>query len=200
VSALAQEGSKGSRTPGSRSPFRTQVGARSSMSAENRKKALWRPSPSEPRAQASTNSGDCEGSPLSFAAEGRRAFGGTDSAPSPLDFALGALTSCTQVTGQIVASGNPKIALGRWEVAVKANLDGAVLLKGSEGVSNFRDVDLTVSVETNLDGDVFARFTKEVEHRCPVTQLFRRSGVLVTTRWTAKPLAVAGADLTRFAS
>jgi uncharacterized OsmC-like protein len=37
-----------------------------------------------------------EGSPLSFAAEGRRAFGGTDSAPSPLDFALGALTSCTQ--------------------------------------------------------------------------------------------------------
>jgi putative redox protein len=77
-----------------------------------------------------------EGSPLSFAAEGHRAFGGTDSAPSPLDFALGAPTSCPQVTGQIVASGNPKIALGRWEVAVKANLDGAVLLKGGEGVSN----------------------------------------------------------------
>jgi putative redox protein len=74
-----------------------------------------------------------EGSPHSFAAEGHRAFGGTDSAPSPLDFALGALTSCTQVTGQIVARGNPKIALGRWEVAVKANLDGAVLLNGGEG-------------------------------------------------------------------
>jgi putative redox protein len=141
-----------------------------------------------------------EGSPLSFAAEGHRAFGGTDSAPSPLDFALGALTSCTQVTGQIVASGNPKIALGRWEVAVKANLDGAVLLKGGEGVSNFRDVDLAISVETNLDDDAFARFAKEVEHRCPVTQLFRRSGVSVTTRWTAKPLAEVGAELTRLAS
>jgi putative redox protein len=141
-----------------------------------------------------------EGSPHSFAAEGHRAFGGTDSAPSPLDFALGALTSCTQVTGQIVASGNPKIALGRWEIAVKANLDGAVLLNGGAGVSNFRDVDLAVSVETNLDDDAFAKFAKEVEHRCPVTQLFRRSGVSVTTHWTAKKLAQHSTEITRLAS
>jgi putative redox protein len=141
-----------------------------------------------------------EGSPHSFAAEGHSAFGGTDSAPSPLDFALGALTSCTQVTGQIVASGNSNIALGRWEIAVKANLDGAVLLNGGEGVSNFRDVDLAVSVETNLDDNAFAKFAKEVEHRCPVTQLFRRSGVSVTTHWTAKPLAQHRAELTRLAS
>jgi putative redox protein len=141
-----------------------------------------------------------EGSSLSFPAEGHRAFGGTDSAPSPLDFALGALTSCTQVTGQIVASGNRNIGLGRWEIAVKANLDGAVLLNGGEGVSNFRDVDLSVSVETNLDDDAFAKFAKEVEHRCPVTQLFRRSGVLVTTRWTAKPLAGKSVEITRLAS
>ena len=127
-----------------------------------------------------------EGGSLRFAAEGHRACGGTDSAPSPLDFALGALTSCTQVTGQIVASGKAGVSLGRWEVAVRANLDGAVLLHGGEGVSNFRDVDLTVSVETNLDGAAFDAFTEEVEHRCPVTQLFRRSGVAVRTHWTAK--------------
>ena len=137
-----------------------------------------------------------DGGTLSFAAEGHHAFGGTDSAPSPLDFALGALTSCTQVTGQIVASGNAAIVLGRWDVAVKAHLDGAVLLKGGEGVSNFRDLDLAISVETNLEGDAFAAFTKEVEHRCPVTQLFRRSGVDVTTRWVSKPLAEAVARST----
>jgi hypothetical protein len=33
-----------------------------------------------------------------------------------------------------------------------------------------------------------------------VTQLFRRSGVSVTTRWTAKPLAEQSAELTRLAS
>jgi putative redox protein len=113
---------------------------------------------------------------------------------------LGALTSCTQVTGQIVAGGNPKIALGRWEIAVKANLDGAVLLNGGAGVSNFRDVDLAVSVETNLDDDAFAKFAKEVEHRCPVTQLFRRSGVSVTTHWNAKKIAQHSTEITRPAS
>jgi putative redox protein len=136
-----------------------------------------------------------DGGPLSFAAEGHSAFGGTDSAPSPLDFALGALTSCTQVTGQIVASGDQAIKLGRWNVAVKANLDGGVLLNGGPGVSNFRDVDLSVAVETNLDERGFAKFVEEVEHRCPVTQLFRRSGVKVTTHWTAQPLANAAAKL-----
>ncbi len=67
-------------------------------------------------------------------------------------------------------------------------------------MSNFRDVDLEVSVETNLDDAAFAKFAKEVEHRCPVTQLFRRSGVSVTTRWSAKPLAEQSAELTRLAS
>ena len=102
-----------------------------------------------------------DGGPLSFGAEGHRAFGGTDSEPSPLDFALGALTSCTQVTGQIVASGDRSIELGRWKIAVKANLDGAVLLNGGPGVSNFRDVDLSISVETNLDESGFSKFVAE---------------------------------------
>ena len=141
-----------------------------------------------------------DGGPLAFAAEGHHAFGGTDSAPSPLDFALGALTSCTQVTAQIVASQKPAISLGRWDIAVKAHLDGAVLLKGGEGVSNFRDVDLTIAVETNLHGADFTAFAEEVEHRCPVTQLFRRSGVSVTTRWHARSLSHAVEVETRLAS
>jgi putative redox protein len=137
-----------------------------------------------------------DNSSLSFAAEGHRAFGGTDSAPSPLDYALAALSSCTQVTGQIVAGQNPAAKLGRWDISVKAHLDGAVLLGGGEGVSNFRDVDILIAVDTNLADADFAAFAKEVEHRCPVTQLFRRSGVTVTTRWSAKPLAnPANADL-----
>jgi uncharacterized OsmC-like protein len=138
--------------------------------------------------------------PLFFAADGRRAFGGSDAATSPVDFALGALMSSTQVTGQIVASGTPSILLGRWEVVVKGSVDRAFLREGGDGVSNFRDVELAVSVETNLDDDAFAEFSQDVERRCPVTQLFRRSGVSLTTRWTAKPLAETGAELTRLAS
>ncbi|AVM63146.1 MULTISPECIES: OsmC family protein [Dietzia] len=125
----------------------------------------------------------------SISAEGHSAFGGKDTAPSPLDYALAALASCTQVTGQIVAAGDKSISLGEWDVDLKAHLDNSVLVYGAEGVSNFRDVTVTVSVQTNLDEARFAEFAAEVERRCPIATLFRGSGVELTTEWTNRPLA-----------
>jgi len=113
------------------------------------------------------------------------AFGGHDSAPSPLAYALAALTSCTQVTSQIVAR-DLGLTLGQFSVTVDAKLDPTVLATGAEGVSNFSRLTLDVAVETDAATDEFAHFGREVERRCPVTQLFRRSGVDVTTSWTPK--------------
>lgn len=132
---------------------------------------------------------EIDGSPLRFSAEGHRSLGGTDTAPSPLDYALGSLTSCTQVTARIVASQNSAIELGQWHISLEARFDSSVLVSGAAGVSNFRDVDLTIDVETNLSGRDFAEFTAEVERRCPVTQLFRGSGVTLNSKWSAVPLA-----------
>jgi uncharacterized OsmC-like protein len=115
------------------------------------------------------------------------AFGGQDSAPSPLAYALAALTSCTQVTSQIVAR-DLGLTLGQFSVTVDAKLDPTVLATGVEGVSNFSRLTLDVAVETDAATDEFAQFGREVERRCPVTQLFRRSGVDVTTSWTPKAL------------
>jgi putative redox protein len=111
-------------------------------------------------------------------------FGGKDSAPSPLAYALAALTSCTQVTSQIVAKDHD-LKLGRFKVDVDARLDPTVLATGAEGVSNFTDLLLTVAIETDASPEAFQHFGAEVERRCPVTQLFRRSGVKVSTSWTS---------------
>lgn len=113
------------------------------------------------------------------------AFGGNDTAPSPLAYALAALTSCTQVTSQIVAR-DLGLTLGQFHVAVDAKLDPSVLATGAEGVSNFTRLTLDVTIETDAAADTFAHFGSEVERRCPVTQLFRRSGVDVKTSWTPK--------------
>jgi uncharacterized OsmC-like protein len=115
------------------------------------------------------------------------AFGGHDTAPSPLAYALAALTSCTQVTSQVVAR-DLGLTLGRFHVAVDAKLDPTVLATGAEGVSNFTRLTLDVSIETDAAPDAFAHFGSEVERRCPVTQLFRRSGVEVKTSWTPNAL------------
>jgi uncharacterized OsmC-like protein len=126
-----------------------------------------------------------DGSPHVIKADAHPAFGGADTAPSPLAYALAALTSCTQVTSQIVAR-DLGLTLGHFTVAVDAKLDPTVLATGAEGVSNFKRLTLDVTVETDAEPALFARFTSEVERRCPVSQLYRRSGVEVTSHWTAQ--------------
>jgi putative redox protein len=123
-----------------------------------------------------------------FAAEGHKLFGGTDSAPSPLDYVLGALISCTQITAQIVAN-QKNVELGSWDIALTSHLDNGIQVLGHEGLANFNDVTLNIEVETNLEGDEFESFKEEVERRCPLTQLFRRSGVEFSGQWVPKPLA-----------
>ena len=64
-----------------------------------------------------------------------------------------------------------------------------MLVYGEQGISNFRDVNVSVSVETNLSGEDFAQFTSEIERRCPITTLFRGSGVDYKTSWTNLPVS-----------
>jgi hypothetical protein len=47
-------------------------------------------------------------------------------------------------------------------------------------------------VETDAEPTPLARFTSEVDRRCPVSQLYRRSGVDVTSHWTAQNQVRAG--------
>jgi putative redox protein len=133
-----------------------------------------------------------DGSHHVIKADAHPAFGGHDSAPSPLAYALAALTSCTQVTSQIVAR-DLGLTLGKFTVAVDAKLDPRVLATGVEGVSNFTRLHLDVEIDTDAGAALFETFGREVERRCPVTQLFRRSGVDVTTNWRAKPPVQAAA-------
>ena len=116
------------------------------------------------------------------------AFGGKDEAPSPLFYALGALTSCNQVTAALVAK-DLGIALGTFTFTVQGDLDTLVLVKGEEGNSNFEKVSVDAIVETDATDEQFTTFVSEVERRCPVTQLFVRSGLEFHNNWKRTELA-----------
>ena len=122
-----------------------------------------------------------------FRSDTYAAFGGSDSAPSPLLYALGALSSCNQVTASLVAR-DLGIQLGRWTFDVRGDLDPAVLVTGADGDANFRAVHIAVSVETDASAEQFVRLSQETERRCPVTQLFRRSGLAYRSSWVATAL------------
>lgn len=126
-----------------------------------------------------------------FHADTYPAFGGADAAPSPLAYSLGALTSCQQITAQIVAK-DLGVTLGEFTFSAQGDLDPSVMVAGVEGNSNFDAVTVNVSVTTDADDATFDTLVSELERRCPVTQLFKRSGLDFTSTWTAKALAPVG--------
>jgi len=128
-----------------------------------------------------------------FQADAYPSFGGQDSAPSPLFYALGALSACNQVTASLVAR-ELGIRLGHWQFDVRGDLDPSVLATGAEGNANFSRVAIEVRVETDASEAQFARLVSETERRCPVTQLFKRSGLALHNQWTRRALPLAAAS------
>ena len=124
-----------------------------------------------------------KGSPHKISVDAYPSFGGEDAAPSPLAYSLSSLSSCTQVTGSLVAKDHG-LTLGTWKVSVNGDLDPSVLVKGEQGNGNWNSIELQVNIQTNAKDDAaFQNFTQETERRCPVTQLFKRSGVKWSSRW-----------------
>jgi putative redox protein len=125
-----------------------------------------------------------------FHADAYPAFGGADAAPSPLFYALGALTSCNQVTASLVAK-DLGVRLGKWTFEIQGDLDTAVLVGGAEGNANFERVEVRATVETDAGEEQFATLIAESARRCPVTQLFRRSGLELVNDWSRAELPAA---------
>jgi len=132
-----------------------------------------------------------KGKPYTFPTDTYTVLGGSDSAPSPVAYSLASLGSCNQVTGFVVARDHG-ITLGEWQVTVEGVLPTAVLVQGEQGNPNWESVVLSVQVQTDIKGGSesaeFQHFISEVDRRCPITQLFKRSGVVVTSEWTNLPL------------
>ncbi len=127
------------------------------------------------------------GSTHTFAVDAAPAFGGKDSAPSPIAYALGALISCSQVTAQLVAK-TQNIRVEHFAFELSADLDTAILAGGAaEGNANFESVSVRAVLTTNAGDDDVQRLRAETERRCPIYQLFARSGVALTTVWTGVP-------------
>ena len=129
-------------------------------------------------------------SPHAFETDAYPAFGGADEAPSPLFYALGALTSCNQVTAQLVAK-DLGITLGRLSFEAAGDLDTSVLVGAQDGDANFRRVVVTATVEADASPEQFELLQKETERRCPVSQLFIRSGLDYSATWTRAEVPAA---------
>ena len=80
---------------------------------------------------------------------------------------------------------------------MQGDLDTSVLVGGADGNANFDRVSVRATVETDATDEQFATLVAETERRCPVTQLFKRSGVEWDNQLGEGPPAREQADAPR---
>ncbi len=112
------------------------------------------------------------------------AFGGQDAHPSPLAYTLASLSSCNQVTSQIVAK-ELGITIEAVRFDVSADFDPTTMTTGRESAdATFQNLQITAEITTDAPADRFDTLRDEVARRCPVSVLFARAGVQITNDWT----------------
>jgi putative redox protein len=110
-------------------------------------------------------------------------FGGEDKYPTPITYALAALISCSQVTAQQAAK-TLGVTLSHLDFDLEADWDVAAMLLGATDTdANFSAVRITASITTDATEEQFAQLKSETERRCPIYQLFSRSGLTLTSDW-----------------
>ncbi|SRR5579883_2121408 len=127
-----------------------------------------------------------EGSVHTIRVDAAPVFGGNDENPSPIAYALSSLISCSQVTSQLVAK-DLGLTLNGFEFDIQAELDTAILVGGAlEGNANFERIEINAIVDTDSSDEQFEQLRQETERRCPIFQLFLRSGITITNRWSIR--------------
>ena len=111
------------------------------------------------------------------------AVGGTNSAPTPMEFIAGALNGCVSVVVEQVAKehGFPFTALETYSIATQDTRGFA----GTADVSPFfHSYRLEIHVQTEVvDEASHQELTAQVERRCPALNLVKSAGVRLDINW-----------------
>lgn len=110
------------------------------------------------------------------------ALGGDDSAPTPMDYVVGAFLGCITVLIELVARERD-VAIDAIELDATGSLDRRGF-GGQPGVSpSFQEIAATVHLDADLTADSLPDFIAEVERRCPAYNLFNDAGVTPQVTW-----------------
>jgi len=97
---------------------------------------------------------------------------GDDAAPSPVEYALGALISCQVVVYRLYAQ-SLGLTIDDIEVSAEGDLDARKLFGIDEsGRAGFHDVRLTVDITGPNSAEEYEKLRAVVDEHCPVLDLF----------------------------
>ncbi|WP_459500518.1 OsmC family protein [Bacillus sp. C1] len=120
-----------------------------------------------------------------FIVDEPKSLGGTDEGPNPVEYVLGALSSCTSVMIGLISKEKD---FSYQEVDFENN--GTLDLQGLMGVKgisiHFQSVNFDVIFRTYEPDSRITELKEEVEKRCPVYNLLKDAGVRIESNWYKK--------------
>lgn len=119
---------------------------------------------------------------FSFRTDEPERVGGTNSAPTPMEFVAGALNGCITVVIETVAA-----ELGLTVRALKTASHAHMDVRGFEGTADvsphFTDYTLTIQIDVDADEQDRSELVNLSEKRCPAINLVRDAGVDFAIDW-----------------
>jgi uncharacterized OsmC-like protein len=102
-------------------------------------------------------------------------MGGTDAGPNPVEYLLGALAGCLNVTGHVVAK-EMGFTIESMDIRLEGNLDPLVFMGKKLGVrAGFKEIHVWIDMKCDAGEETLAQWAQAVETRCPVSDNLRNS-------------------------
>ena len=96
-------------------------------------------------------------------------LGGTDAGPNPVEYMLGALAGCLNVTGHVVAR-EMGFEIESMSIHLEGNLDPLVFMGKKQGMrAGFKEIRAHLDVESSASDETLQEWAKAIETRCPVS-------------------------------
>ncbi len=104
-----------------------------------------------------------------FSVDEPERLGGTDAGPNPLEYMLGALAGCLNVTGHLVAR-EMGFEIESMSIQLEGKLDPLVFMGKKKGMrAGFKEIHARMDVDSSASEETLGEWAKAVEVRCPVS-------------------------------
>ncbi len=106
---------------------------------------------------------------LTFSIDEPEKLGGTNTGPNAVELLLGALAGCLNVLGHMIAK-EMGFEIQELQMRVEGSLDPlAYLGKKPDVRPGFKEIRVSMDVQSNATPDVLSEWARAVEARCPVS-------------------------------
>lgn len=118
--------------------------------------------------------------------------GGTNEGPAPVETVLAALAACTNRIGHKCAEKND-VDIRSMDIDVVVVFDRRGADMELEVDVPFREIRMTIDLETTAPDDAVEAMKTDLAKFCPVSKLIRQAGTKITEEWRVTRPAEAGA-------